>query len=96
MWVPENLKNLEKPEILSLYSLVKTVLESKKAIISIKHLSINVKIKEDIGSSLKSMGNPIQDMIDISHQEIEEVETNYYERYGTISVGIGFDITMAC
>nr|CBX27174.1 unknown protein [uncultured Desulfobacterium sp.]CBX28962.1 unknown protein [uncultured Desulfobacterium sp.] len=42
------------------------------------------------------MGNPIQDMIDISHQEIEEVETNYYERYGTISVGIGFDITMAC
>ncbi|WP_435549632.1 hypothetical protein, partial [Desulfobacterium sp. N47] len=47
-----------------------------------------------IGSSLKSMGNPIQDMIDISHQEIEEVETNYYERYGTISVGIGFDITM--
>ena len=53
-----------------------------------------IKAKDLKGSSLKSMGNPIQDMMDISHQEIEEVETNYYERYGTISVGIGFDITM--
>ena len=48
------------------------------------------------GSSLKYMGNPIQDMIEIRHQEMEEVETDHYERYGTISVGIGFDVAMAC
>ena len=48
------------------------------------------------GYSLKCMGNPIQDMIEIRHQEMEEVETDHYERYGTISVSIGFDIAMAC
>ncbi len=49
-----------------------------------------------LGSSLKSMGNPIQDMIDIRHQEVKEVKTDHYERYGIVSVGIGFDVAMAC
>ena len=47
------------------------------------------------GSSLKCMGNLIQDMIDIRHQKMEEVKTDHYERYGIVSVGIGFDDAMA-
>jgi len=49
-----------------------------------------------MGSSLKSMGNVIQDMVDIRHQEMKEVDTDRYERHGSFSVGIGFDTTMAC
>ena len=48
------------------------------------------------GSSLKCMGNQIRNIIEIRHQEMKEVETDHYERYGTISVGIGFDAAMAC
>lgn len=48
------------------------------------------------GSSLKCMGNPAWNMIEIRHQEMKEVKTDHYERYGTISVSIGFDIAMAC
>jgi len=48
------------------------------------------------GSSLKCMGNLIQDLIDTRHQKMEEVKTDHYERYGTVSVGIGFDVAMAC
>lgn len=42
------------------------------------------------------MGNLIQDLIDTRHQKMEEVKTDHYERYGTVSVGIGFDVAMAC
>jgi len=48
------------------------------------------------GSSLKCMGNQIRNIIEIRHQEMKEVETDHYERYGTVSVGIGFDAAMAC
>ena len=42
------------------------------------------------------MGNLIQGMIDIRHQKMKEVKTDRYERYGTVSVGIGFAVAMAC
>ena len=49
-----------------------------------------------LGSSLKCMGNPAWNMIEIRHQEMKAVKSDYYEKYGTISVDIGFDIAMAC
>jgi len=49
-----------------------------------------------IGSSLKSMGNSVCNMIEIRHQEMKEVDTDHHERHGFISVGIGFDTAMAC
>ncbi|MBU4010413.1 MAG: two-component system sensor histidine kinase CreC, partial [Proteobacteria bacterium] len=77
--VLENLKNLQKSEILSIHSLVKTVLESKKASISIKQLGLIVKIKEDIfirGDSFllhQTISNLIQNAVDFSpkHEQIE-------------------------
>ena len=48
------------------------------------------------GSSLKSMGNAIRDMIEIRNQKIGEVDTNRYERHGLISVSIGFNTAMVC
>jgi hypothetical protein len=47
------------------------------------------------GSSLKCMGNPVRNMIEIRDQKMKEVETDHYERYETISVGIGVDVAMA-
>ena len=64
--------------------------KSLRLAVSRKSLQINLRF------SLKCMGNPIQDMIEIRHQEMEEVETDHYEKYGTISVGIEFDVAMAC
>ena len=32
------------------------------------------------GSSLICMGKPIHNMLEIRHQEMEEVETDHYER----------------
>ena len=52
--------------------------------------------EDEEDSSLKCMGNPAWNMIEIRHQETKEVKTDHYERYGTISVSIGFDIAMAC
>ena len=49
-----------------------------------------------LGSSLKSMGNAIRDMIEIRNQKIGEVDTNRYERHGFISVSIGFNTAMVC
>jgi uncharacterized protein (UPF0332 family) len=52
--------------------------------------------KDSYGSSLKCMGNPAWNMIDIRHQKMKEVKTDYYERHEFISVGIGFDTAMVC
>ncbi|MBU1052930.1 MAG: two-component system sensor histidine kinase CreC [Proteobacteria bacterium] len=77
--VLENLKSIQKSETLTIHSLVKTVLESKKASISIKKVSINFKIKEDIfiqGDSFllhQAISNLIQNAVDFSmpHEQIE-------------------------
>ena len=53
-------------------------------------------LKENFGSSLKSMGNAIRDMIEIRNEKIGEVDTNRYERHGLISVSIGFNTAMVC
>jgi hypothetical protein len=49
-----------------------------------------------IGSSLKCMGNPVRNMIEIRHHVKKEIDTDHHERQGFISVGIGFDTAMAC
>jgi hypothetical protein len=51
---------------------------------------------EKNGSSLKSMGNPVWNMIEIRNQDIEEVDTDRYEGHRTFSVGIGFEAAMVC
>jgi hypothetical protein len=48
------------------------------------------------GSSLKSMGNSVRNMLEIHDQEIEEVDTDRYERHGSFSVGLGFESAMVC
>ena len=48
-----------------------------------------------MGSSLKCMGNPDRDMIEIRDQEIEEVDTDRHERHGSFSIGPGFDTAVA-
>jgi uncharacterized protein with NRDE domain len=52
--------------------------------------------KENSGSSLKSMGNVVQDMLEVRNQEIEEFDTDRYERHGTFSVGFGFETALVC
>ncbi len=47
------------------------------------------------GSSLKCMGNPDRDMIEIRDQAIEEVDTDRHERHGSFSIGPGFDAAVA-
>ena len=47
------------------------------------------------GSSLKSMGNVVCNMIEIRHQELEEVDTDRDERHRSFSVGFGFETAVA-
>jgi hypothetical protein len=42
------------------------------------------------------MGNSVVNMIEIRDQEIEEVDTDRYERHGSFSVGVGFETAMVC
>ena len=48
-----------------------------------------------MGSSLKSMGNVVCNMIEIRHQELEEVDTDRDERHRSFSVGFGFETAVA-
>ncbi|MFC1884396.1 two-component system sensor histidine kinase CreC, partial [Thermodesulfobacteriota bacterium] len=77
--VLENLKGLQKLETLSLNSLVRTVLESKKGIFSMKNLQANIQIDENIfiqGDSFllhQAISNLIQNAMDFSssHDQID-------------------------
>ena len=42
------------------------------------------------------MGNPVLNIIEIRDQDIEEVDTDRYERHGSFSVGLGFETAMVC
>ncbi|MDO9558604.1 MAG: hypothetical protein Q7I89_02850, partial [Syntrophales bacterium] len=52
-------------------------------------------LQKKLGSSLKCMGNPVRNMIEVRHQGMRKVDTDHHERHGFISVGIGFDTAMA-
>jgi hypothetical protein len=53
------------------------------------------QVQNNSGSSLKSMGNVVCNMIEIRHQELEEVDTDRDERHRSFSVGFGFETAVA-
>ena len=61
-----------------------------KSVKSAKNVSLGY-----FGSSLKSMGNIVCNMIEIRHQEMEEVDTDRDERHRSFSVGFGFETAVA-